>query len=281
LPDEITVTSGPLTTTAYPAVVNLVSGTAPAAGLRLFDTKAAADDAMRLGLARLFMRPLKRDLRLRPRDIPAIEKIRLHWATLGKDEDIADQIMLLIADRVYVRDDPTVRTKHDFDERVAEGWSRLTDTLHEAAPLVESILSATVQVRTKLDGRTPDAWRVPVQDMTGQLNRLLAGDFLFRTPYRWLRCYPRFIRAIDRRLDRLRGGGVEKDRRAMLEVLAWEQKLADRARQHAAQGVTDPAFWEVRWLLEEFRVSLFAQELRTSVPVSPKRLAEAWERVRV
>ncbi|MEM7754682.1 MAG: ATP-dependent RNA helicase HrpA [Planctomycetota bacterium] len=279
LPDEVTIKSGPLVTTAYPAVVDLTRS----AGLRLFDTRETADAAMRLGLARLFIRPLKRELKLRPRDIPSIEKIRLHWASLGKNTDIADQIMLLVADRVFVRDDTSVRTDLEFEGRVAEGWNRMTDTLHEAAPIVESILANAVSVRMKLESKTPDPWRVSVQDMTGQLNRLLAGDFLFSTPYRWLRCYPRFIQAMARRLDRLRGGGsggVDKDRRAMAEVFAWEQKLAERAKQHAAQGVSDPAFWEVRWMLEEHRVSLFAQELKTSVPVSPKRLEQLWERVR-
>ena len=280
LPDEVTVKSGPLSTTAYPAVVDLTRDGKQSAGLRLFDTVEAADDAMRLGLARLFTRPLKRDLRLRPRDIPSIEKIRLHWAALGKDTDIADQIMLLVADRVYVRDDIGVRTEQAFEERIAEGWNRMTDTLHEVAPIVEAVLANAVSVRTKLESKAPDPWRVAVQDMTGQLNRLLAGEFLFNTPYRWLRCYPRFIKAMARRLDRLRGGGIDKDRRAMIEVLAWEQKLAERAKSHAAQGVSDPAFWEVRWMIEEYRVSLFAQELKTSVPVSPKRLSELWERVR-
>jgi len=276
LPDEVTVTSGPLTTTAYPAVVDL----GRSAGLRLFETREAADGAMRLGLARLFTRPLKRDLRLRPRDIPSIEKIRLHWAALGKSEDIADQIMLLVADRVYVNDHVDVRTEVGFEERIAEGWNRMTDTLHEVAPIVEATLANAVSIRQKLEVKTPDPWRVSVQDMTGQLNRLLGGQFLFTTPYRWLRCYPRFIKAIARRIDRLRGGGVDKDRRAMGEILAWEQQLAERAKQHAAQGVNDPAFWEVRWMLEEFRVSLFAQELKTSVPVSQKRLSELWEQVR-
>ncbi len=276
LPESVSVKSGPLTTTTYPAIVDL----GQSAGLRLFDTEEAARDAMRLGLARLFVRPLKRDLRLRPRDIPGIDRMRLHFAALGKNEDIADQVMLLIADRVYVQDDPTVRTELEFDSRVAEGWNRLTPMLNEVAPLVEATLASAVTVRTKLESNLPDAWRIPVQDMTGQLNRLLAGNFLFATPYRWLRCYPRFIKAIDRRLDRLRGGGIDKDRRAMMEVLAWEQKLAERAQKHAAQGISDPNFWEVRWLLEEFRVSLFAQELKTSVPISPKRLEEAWERVR-
>ena len=81
-------------------------------------------------------------------------------------------------------------------------------------------------------------------------------------------------------MERLRGGGVDRDLRAMADVHKWQRLLAERAAKHQGEGIVDPNLVEFRWLHEEFRVSVFAQELKTSVPVSDKRMEKAWEKVR-
>ena len=98
--------------------------------------------------------------------------------------------------------------------------------------------------------------------------------------YRRLLEYPRYLKAIVHRLEKLRGGGRIKDRAKAEEMAGlWEQYDA-RLADHESRGIVDPALEEYRWMLEELRVSLFAQELGTSMPVSPKRLAAQWRKVR-
>ncbi|HHN78654.1 MAG TPA: DUF3418 domain-containing protein, partial [Phycisphaerales bacterium] len=163
--------------------------------------------------------------------------------------------------------------------RVDESWNSLAHVADECAALAGQIYTRRSAVDLRLQAKHPAAWDRAVRDMRAQLGSLVTARTLTGTPFRWLRCIPRFLRGMEIRLDRLRTG-VDRDTRAMADVHAWQRRLAERAEKHHASGLIDPALVEFRWLHEEYRVSLFAQELKTSVPVSAKRLEKAWERVR-
>lgn len=75
------------------------------------------------------------------------------------------------------------------------------------------------------------------------------------------------------------GGGLARDQRGQQQVAGWQAKYQERAQRHQERGLSDLALSEFRWLLEEYRISLFCQELRTVVPVSERRLEESWSRV--
>ncbi|MCU0938955.1 MAG: DUF3418 domain-containing protein, partial [Burkholderiaceae bacterium] len=107
--------------------------------------------------------------------------------------------------------------------------------------------------------------------------QLFAPGFIVATPAAQLGHYPRYLKAIATRLDKLKADPArDAQRQAELALLAtpFQRELAAR------KGVADPRLAEFRWLLEELRVSLFAQELRTPMPVSVKRLQKVWESVR-
>jgi ATP-dependent helicase HrpA len=115
-----------------------------------------------------------------------------------------------------------------------------------------------------------------VRDIETQLGRLMPKDFILATPWERLQRFPVYLRAAGARLDKLRADPA-RDRRAAAELAPLEtQWLREDARQRKAGGV-DPRLEQFRWLLEELRVQLFAQELRTPVPVSAKRLAKLWQ----
>jgi ATP-dependent helicase HrpA len=119
-----------------------------------------------------------------------------------------------------------------------------------------------------------------VQDIDGQLARLLNQRFIIETPFERLQHYPRYLRAIALRLDKLKAGGAlgaARDARLLAELAPLWTHYERRASVLARQGVSDAQLEQFRWLLEELRVQLFAQELRTPVPVSSKRLQKMWE----
>jgi ATP-dependent helicase HrpA len=115
-----------------------------------------------------------------------------------------------------------------------------------------------------------------------QCARLLQAGFLARTPWARLQHFPRYLKAAALRLDKLRTEPA-RDAQRMAELLpleqAWKRELAQRARQGGPAGMA-AELEQFGWLLEELRVSLFAQELKTPVPVSPKRLAKLWHSMR-
>ncbi len=105
---------------------------------------------------------------------------------------------------------------------------------------------------------------------------LVPPRFLKSTPARWLPHLPRFLKGIQVRLTKLLNAGLSRDRSQMIEAAPRTRALAERILRHRKENVIDPGREEYRWLLEEFRISLFAQELKTSAPVSAKRLDALW-----
>jgi ATP-dependent helicase HrpA len=116
-----------------------------------------------------------------------------------------------------------------------------------------------------------------VGDIRRQLDRLVAPGFLANTPWAWLKQYGRYLQAVEIRIERLRGGEVARDRQQLDEVLPWESLGERRALELGPLAELDVELTQFRWMVEEFRVSLFAQRLGTLLPVSAKRLERQWQ----
>jgi ATP-dependent helicase HrpA len=123
-------------------------------------------------------------------------------------------------------------------------------------------------------------WQYAIDDINSQIERLTPAGFLVATPWNWLQHYPRYFRAIPLRLDTIRGGGLARDREHCEEIGRRWQACAQRAKENEQLGLDDPELSKYRWMLEEYRVSAFAQRLGTSLPVSPNRLDQQWSKVR-
>jgi ATP-dependent helicase HrpA len=172
------------------------------------------------------------------------------------------------------------RTKAEFDERLKAGRERLGLAVQEVMDLTGPLLEAFHQARLALEQATGAKWAYAAADVREQLDRLITPGFLTRTPWDWLKHFPRYLRAIPIRLESLRSGGLARDRKHTEEIRAHWQAYSDRARQQQESGIFDPELDLYRWMLEEYRVSCFAQRLGTAIPVSAKRLERQWERVR-
>ncbi len=251
-------------------------------GTQLLTCPDSARAAHRTGLRRLFVIAVGEELAMHVEYLPGIDQMLLHHAPLAAvnaDADLKRDLIDLIADRVFLRDDPDIRTGEAFRQRLDAGWDQLWNTASAVADLVARILAACHDVHIRLEGASENAFLAPaVEDIRKQLGELLPARFLVNTPWRWLAELPRFLNAIVIRLQKLTNAGLERDRIAMHTIHPqWSRFVGRRARMQAiGEHILPPALDEYRWLIEELRVSLFAQELRTSVPVSSARLDKAW-----
>ena len=130
------------------------------------------------------------------------------------------------------------------------------------------------------DAEAAPPWQYAVDDMRQQIAQLMDSRFFATAPWDWLRQYPRYFRALCCRLENL-PGNVPRDWEKFEDFQPRWQLYLDRARHQQAQGIVDPELLLLRWMLEEYRVSLFAQKFGTAIPVSPKRLEQQWAKLRV
>ena len=135
-------------------------------------------------------------------------------------------------------------------------------------------LAALKDARTALDALAAPAFAAARESIAHQLATLVAPGWLRRTPQPWLRQLPKYLRAAARRAERLRNA-VDRDRKLHEQLIPYEAALRELETAHAGDAVPAPERERLRWMLEEFRVSLFAQELRTLQPVSARRLDRA------
>jgi ATP-dependent helicase HrpA len=272
LPDSIEVRRAGMTLLGYPALVD--NGTCKSVSMRLFDTPEAAHASHRAGVRRMFLIQMGEELKHLSRTLSGFDRMALNFSTIGSGDELRAQLMDAIADRAF-GDAGHIRTQADFTDRAGAAWRQLTAARNEVCAAVDQTLVAYQQLAKQLSGPLPPLWEPAARDVKEQMAHLLPKDFVTRTPVEWLPHLPRFIKAAQVRMQKL---GRDAQRMAELAPL-WEQYLA-RAKKHKAEGVVDPALEQYRWMLEEFRVSLFAQELKTSIPVSATRLEAQWALVK-
>ena len=193
----------------------------------------------------------------------------MQFMALGSQEELRDQIIHAGLERACLQE-PLPKNAEEFNARKDEGKSRLGLLVNEIARLVGLILTEYHALPKKL--QTVKAHAQAVTDMQSQLQGLVSKRFIADNDYINLTHFPRYLKAINVRIDKLRADPA-RDTRAMAE---WQQAAAPWQRA-LKERHGDPKMAEFRWLLEELRVSLFAQELRTPMPVSVKRLQKVWE----
>ncbi|WP_239027397.1 ATP-dependent RNA helicase HrpA [Ramlibacter algicola] len=269
LPELMEIRKGGISLVGFPALIDQ----GDAVTLEVFDEPEVAASKHRAGLRRLFALQVRDALKYLEKNIPDLQRMAVAYMALGTQEDLRQQILDVAIDRAFLLD-PLPTDEATFKRRVDEGRGRLTLIANEVARLAGTILQeyATALRKIKDTKGVPDA----TADATQQLQRLVPKRFLADTPWPALQHFARYLKAITLRLDKLRADPA-RDASRMADVRPQEQRywrlVADR------KGQVDERMLELRWLLEELRVSLFAQELRTPQPVSIKRLERVWQQL--
>ena len=238
--------------------------------IEVFDEPDVAAAKHRAGMRRLVALQIRDALRYLEKNIPDLQKMAVAYLPLGTADELRAQIIDVALDRAFLAD-PLPADGAAFQRRLDEGRGRLTLIAQEIARVAGVVLAEHATALRKLkDARPP---KEVADDVQAQLGRLCPKRFLAATPWPQLAHLPRYLKAVTQRLDKLRADPA-RDAQRLAELRPLEQRylrlLAER------KGVADPRLDEFRWLLEELRVSLFAQELRTPQPVSVKRLEKAW-----
>jgi ATP-dependent helicase HrpA len=276
LPDVVEVQKRGLNLTGYPALVDGLTNV----GLRLFDTRDLAEQHHRQGLRRLCVLQVRDDLDGFIRTLPGFDDMVLLHASLGHDEDLANQLALQIADRAFLAEAPLPRCEAGFRHLLETGEQRIWEVGVDVCDLAARILEAHHALAVALGKAAAPQWSDAVEDIHRHLGYLLPPGFFTAIAFEWLCHFPRYLAAAERRFDKLARGGHVRDAGLVDELRPMWTAYVERAEEHRARGIVDPALEHYRWMLEELRVSMFAQELKTSVPTSSRRLARQWEQVR-
>lgn len=280
LPRSVKLERAGISLPGFPALVETEQGV----DVRVVDSEQNARVAHRAGVGRLVMLRLARDIRYVRRNIPQLQKMRLQYAKaplLSDQEqagkvDLEQELIALIVDLTFIADQPEIRDAESFNRRIEQCKPRLVPTANRVTQLAGEILEKYQQFAKRLSGCNKINWISSLTDMREQLDRLVFRGFLKQTPMDQLRQIPRYLEALQRRLEKLNHAAA-RDQQLMREMQPIYQKWLDRDRRQRADVKPDERLEEIRWSLEELRVSLFAQELKTAYPVSVKRIEKRWK----
>ena len=266
LPELMEINKGGQSLIGFPALVDLND----AVQIEVFDELEVATQKHREGLRRLFALQIKDALKYLEKNIPDLQKMAVAYMPLGTADELRQQIIEVALDRAFLMD-PLPSDELSFKKRIDEGRGRLTLIANEVARLAGVILIEFAAATRKIKDtkNAPEA----TADCAQQLQRLVPKRFLALSPWTQLQHYVRYLKAIVLRLDKWRADPA-RDAAKLLELKPQEQRYWRLVAER--KGAVDDRMLEFRWLLEELRVSFFAQELRTPQPVSVKRLDKAW-----
>jgi ATP-dependent helicase HrpA len=234
------------------------------------DNQLSAEHHNSEGLLRLVMLQLPDQVRYVGKNIPGFQKFALFYATRGTSAELLDYAVSAIFRYTFIEGKPIVDSETRFRKRLQEKQN-LVETMNHVGRLLEIVLQKSLLIEKQLKFNETDRNQHTYRDIRQQLERLLAPGFLATVPLRWLDQYPRYLKGIEYRMEKLQGNSA-RDEASLGELSTYSSRLfeLDQPEAHALQ--------QYRWMLEEFRVSLFAQPVGTSIPVSAKRLDKEWEK---
>ena len=264
-----------LSMTVYPALVE-EGGTVKEGR---FSTLAEAEYQHRRALQKLLLQQLAEPAKFLRGKLPGLTELGLLYRELGRVDALVEDILLASLDSCIL--DGEANLPRDgaglasLAERKRGAWAEHAERL---ARLTLDILKLWHALQKRFKGKIDLAQAVALNDIKQQLSNLVYPGFVRDTPAQWLKELPRFLKAIELRLEKL-GSQVQKDRVWSGELSNLWAQYQTRVAKHRQEGKRDAQLELYRWWLEEYRVSLFGQQLGTKVPISDKRLSKQWSLV--
>lgn len=273
LPEEVQLKRGGIQLRAYPALVDKRDSVA----IVVLDEAADAAYQTRRGLARLILLELSQTRKYLHKELLKKDELALSVAEMGRRDAVVDDLLLAAVAQWLPLDDlpRTAQAYERCKEAVREG---LVIQAQALADVLSTSLHSLVKIKKQLkQHRTQLPLAFTLSDIRTQLAHLFYPGMLYRTPEEWLRQYPRYMQALEIRLEKA-PLDPNKDRRLVDELAPFWERLEPYWIDRDGQALAlNEALQGYRWSLEEFRVSLFAQTLKTRMPVSAKRLEKQWQ----
>lgn len=276
LASVVDVTRGGIVLKGYPTLIDNGIDTV---SLRLVDAPARASREMRFGVRRLVCLTVAKELKQQVEHLPQLNNWILLSKTFPQPFPFRQQVSELIADRTYLSDPRLPRSESEFRDCLRAGKLRLGSAVAEVTQLIAALFVNFSEVRKTWEKTAAPQWQPTRQDVHAQLEQLFLPGFLVRTPWPWLQQFPRYTKGIILRLQKLTSGTGARDQLRIPSVVPRWQRGIQRLKQHRERQLYDLELEAYRWMTEEHRISVFAQELGTAVPVSEKKLDQQWLRV--
>ncbi len=271
LPELLEIKRGKQSLIGYPALVDKTTH----CEIEVFDEPALAKSMHHDGLRRLFALQVKEQLKFMTKNVRGLAQMGMLFLKLGSQEELSEQIVQAAMEVAFMYS-PLPEKALDFEKRKNDGKARIGLIGNEIAGVVQQILTEYQNVQRKmsaLKGHDQTA-----QDINEQLSMLMTKRFIVENPFDRLKHFPRYLKACAVRIDKCRND-AQRDK---VQMASWQQaatpyfRMLKTLHQKKTWDI-NPRLQDYRWMLEELRVSLFAQELRTPFPVSVKRLQKVWQ----
>ena len=269
LPETVEHFSHGIKVIAYPALVkngNRVS-------VKAMVSRQQAIDETRAGLRQLVINNITAQVKFLRNNIPDIQNLCLKYASFGDCNNLKSQIVDTVLDRVFL--DEPIRSHDSFKQRIQNGKEKMMDECQRLCDKLDKTLTEYRKVNRLLK-KPPIHILDTVTDVQEQLNHLFPENFITQIQPQWLQHYPRYLSAIDKRLQKAQTD-TARDRQLRLQLAPLWKDYLQRDTINRKNHIQSEQLEYFRWMLEEFRVSLFAQELKTLFPVSEKRLKAYWQ----
>ncbi|WP_281180404.1 ATP-dependent RNA helicase HrpA [Endozoicomonas ascidiicola] len=275
LPHEITRKAGGLVLKSYPALVDQKDSVA----VQLFESSALAEAENRKGLTRLLRIRLSTQLKFALSKMKGLKETKLLATNLMNQNQLEDDLQNLIISAVYLGEGQALpKNREAFVELLENRKGDIVPFAEKIDPIVNEVFKIGQRVSKQLKGKISFDRALALADIKQHLQRLLRPGFMADAGMEWLTHYPRYFKALETRFEKL-PAQVNKDRAWTEELAMLQQKYEKRQEAHAQHRIVDANLQQFYWMIEEYRVSLFAQQLGTRFPVSDKRLRKLWEEV--
>jgi ATP-dependent helicase HrpA len=257
-----------ITIKAYPALVKH----GRKVNLRALENKQVADEETHKALRQLFINAMPEQIKNLNNTIPDIQNLCLKYTDFGRCDDLKQEIINKTIDDVFLHD--TIKSEEEFDFQLEKGRSELHENAKRWAVLLSTILDE-YRVIKKIMKKPLLTQLDMLSDVQLQLNHLFPENFITSIDQQWLQQYPRYLTGIKKRFDKSQSNAL-RDRQLRIDFSKLWAEYFKRYESLVRQHIDSDELDHYRWMLEEYRVSLFAQELKTKFPVSEKRLKKFW-----
>ncbi|EOW9441359.1 ATP-dependent RNA helicase HrpA [Vibrio cholerae] len=257
---------------AYPALVDKKDSVE----IKLFETEQEQLSAMRAGQRRLILLNVPSPIKYLHANLPNKSKLGLYFNPYGKVLDLIDDCIACGVDKLIEERGGMVWEPQAFEALKEHVRAELGDTVVEIAKQVENILTTAYNINKRLKGKVDFTMAFALSDVKAQIEGLIFSGFATECGWKRLPDILRYMRAIERRMEKL-PVDPNKDRLHMLKIESVANKYKELLNKIPKGMAIPDNVREIRWMLEELRVSYFAQQLGTPYPVSDKRIINAIE----
>ncbi len=259
----------------YPALVDQGDSVC----LRNFEQEEQANSAHRHGVARLYQLQEKSKLKYTEKHLAHINKICLNFTDVINCEELKKDILNNIVTEALFWDGQDIRSKNDFNQKSSQANARLQGVSNDLCNLLYDVSESYKKSKKLLSGCKNVSWIYAIQDMQSQLNQLIYPGFVQHTKKQWMLQLPKYLEGIQLRIKKLEQAPLKDQERVRQLAPYWDQYM-DWVSQAKEISQQNNSLREYHWMLQEMRISLFCQELGTSIKISFKRLDETVRELR-